>query len=62
MKTCKWLATIPELRLTGQYKIAGQIFALKVQGQGPYWTILGLSFFNFYCQFSIFNVFFICVL
>ena len=41
--TTKLEATLPELRLTGQYKLSGQVFALKVDGQGPFWTIISLS-------------------
>ena len=40
--TVKWHGFIPELRFTGQYNLTGQIFALKLHGQGPFWTILGL--------------------
>lgn len=41
----KWQGTIPELRFTGQYNLSGQLFALKLVGQGPFWAVLGVSQF-----------------
>ncbi|XP_046648871.1 protein takeout-like [Daphnia pulicaria] len=32
--------SIPELRITGQYKISGRIFVLAVEGTGTFWNIL----------------------
>lgn len=30
----------PEFRVTGQYKITGKIFALPIEGIGPFWAII----------------------
>lgn len=30
----------PEFRVTGQYRITGKIFALSVEGTGPFWAII----------------------
>ena len=53
--TVHWKGSIPEFRVTGQYKLSGQLFALKLDGQGPFWTILS-SYFPFltlvHCNFN----------
>ena len=36
--------TFPELRLTGQYNLKGRIFALPLQGTGPFWSIISKLF------------------
>lgn len=42
LMTAKLDVILPEIRVTGQYKLSGQIFTLKVDGQGPYWSIISL--------------------
>lgn len=37
--------SIPELRITGQYKISGRIFVLAVEGTGTFWNILSMKIF-----------------
>jgi hypothetical protein len=39
--------SIPELRITGQYKTSGRIFVLAVEGTGTFWNILSkqITFF-----------------
>ncbi|KAK4015444.1 protein takeout [Daphnia magna] len=38
--TMKLRLSIPELRITGQYKTSGRIFVLAVEGSGTFWNIL----------------------
>ncbi|KAI9556806.1 hypothetical protein GHT06_016597 [Daphnia sinensis] len=38
--TMKLRLSIPELRITGQYKTSGRIFVLAVEGTGTFWNIL----------------------
>lgn len=38
--TMKLKLSIPELRITGQYKTSGRIFVLAVEGSGTFWNIL----------------------
>lgn len=38
--TMKLRLSIPELRITGQYKTSGRIFVLAVEGAGTFWNIL----------------------
>lgn len=41
--TMRLRLSIPELRITGQYKINGRIFVLAVEGSGTFWNILSMT-------------------
>ena len=43
--TMKLRLSIPELRITGQYKTSGRIFVLAVEGSGTFWNILSIIMF-----------------
>ena len=44
LMSIKWVFAFPEFRLTGKYKINGQVFSLGIQGSGTFWMIMGSSY------------------
>jgi len=36
----------PEFRVTGQYRITGKMFALSIEGTGPFWAIISNQLFT----------------
>lgn len=49
--TMKLRLSIPELRITGQYKTSGRIFVLAVEGSGTFWNILSAKYFFLHMHF-----------